>query len=96
MITNTTTGISVMEAKQGTILQEGGWVKPDPEVSGKPTRRRFTAECKLRILRLADDCTKHRSPVASRGAVFLSSDRVASGSAGEERAGWPETQEERT
>ena len=57
MITNTTTGVSVMEAKQGTILQQGV-VRPDPEVSEKPTRRRFTAEYKLRILRLADDCTK--------------------------------------
>jgi len=57
MITNTTTGVSVMEAKQGTILQQGV-VRPDPEVSEKPTRRRFTAEYKLRILRLADDCTE--------------------------------------
>ena len=58
MITNTTTGVSVMEAKQRTILQQGGEVKPDPEVPEKPTRRRFTAEYKLRILRLADTCTK--------------------------------------
>jgi len=57
MITNTTTGVSVMEAKQGTILQQGV-VRPDPEVSEKPTRRRFTAEYKLRILRLADACTE--------------------------------------
>ncbi|MCK4682751.1 hypothetical protein KAT59_06990 [Candidatus Bipolaricaulota bacterium] len=54
MITNTTTGVSVMEAKQRTILQQGGEVKPDPEVPEKPTRRRFTAEYKLCILRLAD------------------------------------------
>ena len=58
MITNTTTGISVMEAKQRTILQQGEEVKPDPEVLEKPTRRRFTAEYKLRILRLADACTE--------------------------------------
>jgi len=58
MITNTTTGISVMEAEQGTILQQGGAVKPDPEVPEKPTRRRFTVEYKLRILRLADNCTE--------------------------------------
>lgn len=57
MITNTTTRVSVMEAKQGTILQQGV-VRPDPEVSEKPTRRRFTAEYKLRILRLADACTE--------------------------------------
>ena len=49
MISNTTTGVSVMEATQGTILQQGV-VRPDPEVSEKPTRRRFTAEYKRRIL----------------------------------------------
>lgn len=30
---------------------------PNPEVSDKPVRRRFTAEYKLRILTLADSCT---------------------------------------
>jgi transposase-like protein len=30
---------------------------PDPEVPAKPARRRFTANDKLRILRLADACT---------------------------------------
>jgi transposase-like protein len=30
---------------------------PDPEVPAKPVRRRFTANDKLRILRLADACT---------------------------------------
>jgi transposase len=29
---------------------------PDPEVPERPTRRRFTAEYKLRIVRLADQC----------------------------------------
>lgn len=57
MITNTTTGVSVMEAKQGTILQQRV-VRPDPEAPEKRTRRRFTAEYKLRILRLADACTE--------------------------------------
>ena len=57
MITNTTTGVSVMEANQGTIVQPS-MVRPDPEVPEKPTRRRFTAEYKLRILRLADACTE--------------------------------------
>lgn len=47
-----------MEAKQRTTLQQGGEVKPDPEVLEKPTRRRFTAEYKLRILREADACTE--------------------------------------
>jgi len=32
-------------------------VSPDPEVVATPTRRRFTAEDKLRILKLADACT---------------------------------------
>lgn len=31
---------------------------PDPEVLERPVRRRFTAEYKLRILRLADACGK--------------------------------------
>jgi transposase-like protein len=31
---------------------------PDPEVSERPLRRRFTKEYKLRILREADRCTK--------------------------------------
>jgi transposase-like protein len=31
---------------------------PDPEVREKATRRRFTAQYKLRILRLADGCTE--------------------------------------
>jgi len=69
MITNTTTGVSVMEAKQGTILQQGV-VRPDPEVSEKPTRRRFTAEYKLRILRLADDCTKPGRGFSGSNLVF--------------------------
>lgn len=30
---------------------------PDPEVSERATRRKFSAEYKLRILRLADSCT---------------------------------------
>ena len=39
---------------------------PSPEVSEKPTRRRFTAEYKLRILAEADACTE-RGPCASCG-----------------------------
>mgnify|MGYP001613315807 CR=1 FL=1 len=31
---------------------------PNPEVQDKPARRRFTAEFKLRILKLADSCTE--------------------------------------
>ncbi len=58
MTTNTSTGVSVMKAKQRTILQQGGRVGLDPEVPEKPARRHFTAEYKLRILRLADACTE--------------------------------------
>lgn len=36
-------------------------VLPNPEVQNKPSRRRFTAEYKLRILTLADACTEPRS-----------------------------------
>jgi transposase len=32
---------------------------PDPEVSDKPVRRKFTAEYKMRILEEADRCTEH-------------------------------------
>jgi len=34
-----------------------GSILPNPEVVARPTRRRFTAEDKLRILKLADACT---------------------------------------
>lgn len=49
-------------------------VRPDPEVAATPTRRRFTAENKLRILKLADACTA----VGSRGARRRSEGRYAS------------------
>jgi transposase-like protein len=58
MITNTIKGVSTMEAKQRTILRQGERIGPDPEVPEKPTRRRFTAEYKLRILHLADACNE--------------------------------------
>ncbi len=43
-----------------TILKISGlkFPAPDPEVEEKPTRRRFTAAYKLRILREADQCQK--------------------------------------
>lgn len=43
------TGVSNNNSNQNTI--------PDPEVSSKATRRRFTAQYKLRILQDADNCT---------------------------------------
>ena len=42
-------------AEAATML--GPLAVPDPEVPENPKRRRFTAEYKLRILRLADQCT---------------------------------------
>ena len=46
------TGVSADGAAGPTPLAE----LPDPEVPAKPTRRRFTAEYKLRVLREADRC----------------------------------------
>ncbi|MBI5854277.1 MAG: transposase [Nitrospirae bacterium] len=48
----------VIESPQGTASPRPAViVPPDPEVVARPTRRRFTAEDKLRILKLADACT---------------------------------------
>ena len=41
-------------------------VPPDPEVSARHTRRRFTTAYKLEILRRADACTRH----GERGALL--------------------------
>ena len=49
-------------------------VRPDPEVAATPTRRRFTAEDKLRILKLADACTA----VGSLGALLRAEGLYAS------------------
>ena len=43
---------------QGVPAAGNGKPIPDPAVSEKPVRRRFTAEYKLRILREADRCTE--------------------------------------
>lgn len=51
-----------------------GIVPPDPEVGARPTRRRFTAEEKLRILKLADACTA----VGSLGALLRAEGLYAS------------------
>jgi len=40
------------------VTRAAGGDRPDPEVSDRPKRRRFTAEYKLRILREADGCNK--------------------------------------
>ena len=51
-----------------------GIVPPDPEVVATPTRRRFTAADKLRILKLADACTV----VGSLGALLRAEGLYAS------------------
>ena len=40
------------------LASAGGEGVPDPAVSEKPVRRRFTAEYKIRMLREADRCTQ--------------------------------------
>lgn len=42
----------------GATASAGRPAAPDPEVPAKATRRRFTAEYKLRILKEADACTR--------------------------------------
>jgi transposase len=51
-----------------------GSILPNPEVVARPTRRRFTAEDKLRILKLADACTA----VGSLGALLRAEGLYAS------------------
>jgi len=55
MTNNKTSGVSVMELKQGSYREV---VRPDPQVPQKPTRRRFTASYKLQLLQQADACTQ--------------------------------------
>ncbi|THJ23991.1 MAG: hypothetical protein CAF45_006665 [Nitrospira sp. CG24E] len=54
--------------------QPAGRILPNPEVVVTPTRRRFTAEDTLRILRLADACTA----VGSLGALLRAEGLYAS------------------
>lgn len=63
------------ESPVGAALpQPTGNVPPDPEVVARPTRRRFTAADKLRILQLADACTA----VGSLGALLRAEGLYAS------------------
>ena len=52
---------STLEATEGERSEPKGATRvigaPDPEVAEKARRRKFSAEYKLRILRLADSCT---------------------------------------
>ncbi len=63
------------EFPQGTASSRPAvTARPDPEVVAMPTRRRFTAENKLRILKLADACTA----VGSLGALLRAEGLYAS------------------
>lgn len=69
------TGRSVDESPVSTASPRPAVsVPPNPEVVATPTRRRFTAEEKLRILRLADACTA----VGSLGALLRAEGLYAS------------------
>lgn len=70
-----TTPDTVDKSPQGTASPRPAVsVRPDPEVAATPTRRRFTAEDKLRILKLADACTA----VGSLGALLRTEGLYAS------------------
>jgi transposase len=62
------------ESPQGTASPRPAVIPPNPEVVATPTRRRFTAEDKLRILKLADACTA----VGSLGALLRAEGLYAS------------------
>ena len=69
------TAMPVDESPHGAVSPKPAVsVRPDPEVAAKPTRRRFTAENKLRILQLADACTT----VGSLGALLRTEGLYAS------------------
>jgi transposase-like protein len=69
------TAMPVDESRQGTASPRPAVIAPpDPEVVATPTRRRFTAENKLRILKMADACTA----VGSLGALLRSEGLYAS------------------
>ena len=73
--TRRATALPAEESPQGTVLPRPAViVPPDPEVVARPTRRRFTAEDKLRILTLADACTA----VGSLGALLRAEGLYAS------------------
>jgi len=55
---NTGTGTVMVSANQERVTLPRELINTDSEVLEKPTRRRFTAEYKLRILREADACAQ--------------------------------------
>jgi transposase-like protein len=51
------TGVSLVDnPKESAVPSVSTLTPPDPEVSAKPVRRRFSANYKSRILNLADSC----------------------------------------
>lgn len=50
--------VRTLEAGERSEPAGGGRVLRDPEVVERPVRRRFSAEYKLRVLKLADSCTE--------------------------------------
>lgn len=68
------TAMPVNESPQGVVSPKPAVIPPDPEVVAKPTRRRFTAADKLRILKLADACTA----MGSLGALLRAEGLYAS------------------
>jgi len=72
--TQRATAMSADESPQGVASPRPAVIPPDPEVVATPTRRRFTAEDKLRILTLADACTA----VGSLGALLRAEGLYAS------------------
>ena len=58
MNTNVDTGAEGLRVNHQGMPQSKEVMSSDPEVLEKPTRRRFTAEYKLHILREAEACTE--------------------------------------
>jgi transposase len=65
-------------------VEKNGRSGPDPEVPEKAQRRRFTAEYKLKILRLADECARTGGEVGEllrKEDSILRTSRIGDGSA---------------
>ena len=78
--------ISEIRTAQGTRSMESlPTHPPDPEVSEKAVRRRFTAEYKLDIVRQADHCRTRAywKPFAQRGSLLLPSEQPGVGKGGQ-------------
>lgn len=58
MTTPFSIGSHPQPSNNGTVHSHGGSSRPDPQVTERATRRRFTVAYKLRILKEADACRK--------------------------------------